>query len=388
MRVAFVHPDLGLGGAERLTIDAALSLQSLSHTPTIYTPHQDSTRTFPEVTPPNPQIPVRIIRPPFPRSFFRKFHAILAALRCAYCALYVCLFHRPEVAVVDIVSLPVIVFALFRVPVLFYCHYPDQLLATTLNPHAYHGKLQVFYRRVIDSLEAFALRFASSVVCNSRYTAHAYRKTFPRLQPPGVVYPCVNIPQLTQRAPTDTLLSINRYERKKQISLAIETLAVLRDQHSDADYRLVIAGGYDARIQENVEHYAELKQLVTNRGLEDKVDLLRNITVDRRRELMQTALAVLYTPRGEHFGIVPLEAMAEGVPVVAVRSGGPCESVEDGETGLLVEGSAVDFAKAVTRIRDEGVDMGSRGRERVKRYFSRQVLGREMQNEIVRIVER
>lgn len=163
---------------------------------------------------------------------------------------------------------------------------------------------------------------------------------------------------------------------------------MLRDRHRDVDYRLVIAGGYDARIPENVEHYEELKQLVRNRELEHSVDLLTNITVEKRNQLMQTALAVLYTPRGEHFGIVPLEAMAEGVPVVAVRSGGPCESVEHGETGFLVDGSAVDFAKAVRTIGEQGAAMGEKGRQRVRRYFSRQVLGREMQNEIVRIVDR
>ena len=46
---------------------------------------------------------------------------------------------------------------------------------------------------------------------------------------------------------------------------------------------------------------------------------------------------LLYTPENEHFGIVPVEAMYMGCIVFACNSGGPLESVADGETGFLLE---------------------------------------------------
>ncbi|KAI4191537.1 MAG: hypothetical protein LQ346_004751, partial [Caloplaca aetnensis] len=46
--IIFLHPDLGIGGAERLILDAALSLQSLGHVITIYTSHRDPTHCFDE----------------------------------------------------------------------------------------------------------------------------------------------------------------------------------------------------------------------------------------------------------------------------------------------------------------------------------------------------
>lgn len=56
----------------------------------------------------------------------------------------------------------------------------------------------------------------------------------------------------------------------------------------------------------------------------------------RQRSLLLAACTVvLYTPQNEHFGIVPLEAMASGRPVVACSSGGPLESVVHGSTGML-----------------------------------------------------
>ena len=51
-----------------------------------------------------------------------------------------------------------------------------------------------------------------------------------------------------------------------------------------------------------------------------------------RAYLFQSALCVVYTPPEEHFGTVPLEAMAAGTPVVAVASGGPLETIVNGKT--------------------------------------------------------
>ena len=64
-------------------------------------------------------------------------------------------------------------------------------------------------------------------------------------------------------------------------------------------------------------------------------------------DLLRSALCVAYTPHREHFGIVPLEAMYAGSPVVAVDSGGPRETVVHGVTGLLVDGTVGGFASAL-----------------------------------------
>lgn len=48
LSVAFVHPDLGIGGAERLVVDAAIGLQSLGHKIVMYTSHHDPKHCFNE----------------------------------------------------------------------------------------------------------------------------------------------------------------------------------------------------------------------------------------------------------------------------------------------------------------------------------------------------
>jgi glycosyltransferase involved in cell wall biosynthesis len=74
------------------------------------------------------------------------------------------------------------------------------------------------------------------------------------------------------------------------------------------------------------------------------------------RELYGRTTALLL-PGAEDFGIVPVEAQACGTPVVALRAGGACETVQDGVTGVLVDdGSAQGFAEGLARVRSLDFD--------------------------------
>jgi len=53
---------------------------------------------------------------------------------------------------------------------------------------------------------------------------------------------------------------------------------------------------------------------------------------------------MLYTPPVEHFGIVPCESMAVGVPVIAVDFAGPRETVKEGVTGFLLKSNPEDWS--------------------------------------------
>lgn len=210
-----------------------------------------------------------------------------------------------------------------------------------------------------------------------------------------MIYPCVANDKLTQRSQQKekqtpkTLISLNRYERKKNITLAVEAMAYLtRNEGLGKELRLVIAGGYDERLRENIEYFSELEELVKTNGLKDSVTLLRNVSDSERRNLLRTSLAVLYTPSNEHFGIVPLEAMALGVPVIATNTGGPTESIENGVTGYLCESTDKCFSDAIIRLLNDpalAMKMGNAGTERVTDLFSRTVMGVEFQNILVRL---
>lgn len=389
LRVAFVHPDLGLGGAERLIVDAALGLDSLGHTCTIYTPHLDRSRAFSQVV--SGEVRSKVVRVPISRSIFGRFQAICAALRCALVALWVALIHRPHVAVVDIVTLPAVVLSLFGVPTLFYCHYPDAMLAQTLNS-APPSLLKRVYRWFVDGLEATALAAAKSIAVNSQFTADAFAIAFPRAPIPDVVYPCTTTDMSTTNSNFEPkldseryILSLNRYERKKNVALAVMALSEMKTKN----VKLIIAGGYDERLIENVEYFKELNELAEARNVKERVTFVRNVSETERLRMLKEAECVLYTPTGEHFGIVPLEAMAAGTPVIAVDSGGPRETVQHSITGLLCEAEPHEFAKAVDILlsnTDKSRKMGEQGRKSVLTRFSRTAMARHFESLLLAIL--
>lgn len=148
----------------------------------------------------------------------------------------------------------------------------------------------------------------------------------------------------------------------------------------------MVAGGYDDRVAENVQHFAELKELAAQLGLGDCVTFLRSPSDSLKVALLRGSAAVLYTPSREHLGIVPVEAMYCCCPVIAVNSGGPLESVAGGETGFLCEPTAEAFSEAMQRLVREPQlrrDMGQAGRKRVQDKFSLQAFSDQLHGYIV-----
>ncbi|EDW17519.1 alpha-1,3/1,6-mannosyltransferase ALG2 [Drosophila mojavensis] len=395
VRVLFLHPDLGIGGAERLVVDAALALKERGHAVSFLTNHHDSTHCFKETA--DGSFPVQIVGDWLPRKLFGRFYAICAYVRMIYAAFYASFFmperKQVDVVICDLISVcvPILRLARHRPRVLFYCHYPDQLLSIR------EGLLKRLYRTPLNWLEEQTIGQADKVLVNSKFTLRVFQDTFRRLQVvPDVLYPSLHTQYFDQmerkleqrsalldepvhpRVPRNSFiyLDINRYERKKNHALALHSLNLLRDLLPLPDFkrcRLIIAGGYDTRCTENVEHFAELEQITADLHLEEHVVLLRSPTDEEKCNLLYSAHCLLYTPENEHFGIVPLEGMYFCKPVVALNSGGPTETVVHSSTGFLCENQDKSFAGAMHQLfTDEGLrsKMGEQGRKRVQQKFS------------------
>jgi alpha-1,3/alpha-1,6-mannosyltransferase len=268
--------------------------------------------------------------------------------------------------------------------VLFYCHFPDQLLAPR------RGGAHQPYRSLLARLEASGMRAADRVVVNSRFTESLVRRIFGPGIAPDLLYPAAvderdHLHDIAEnngeRVHTPTILSVNRFEKKKRLDLAIEALRLLRDRLPATVFetvQLVMTGAYDARIAEHREVLAELETLVQQHGLTEHVTLMPSCTEAQRRTWLAQCRCVIYTPPEEHFGLGPVEAMAAGRAVVGVASGGLLETVRHEETGLLCAPAADAFADALCRLilnPEEADRMGLAGRRHVSATFSRARFG-------------
>lgn len=85
--VLFIHPDLGIGGAERLVVDAALALKARRCKVQVWTAHYDVNHCFSETK--DSGIPIRCCGDWLPRSIFGKCFALCAYIRMIFLAFYI-----------------------------------------------------------------------------------------------------------------------------------------------------------------------------------------------------------------------------------------------------------------------------------------------------------
>ncbi|KAI6101835.1 glycosyltransferase family 4 protein [Pisolithus sp. B1] len=374
LRVAFVHPDLGI---------------ALGHCVDIYTSHHDEKHCFDETR--DGTLRVHHVVPPFPRSWRGKFHILFAHARQLHLTKFLlssCM-DKHDVFFVDQLSTCIPLLRLLGGKrVVFYCHFPDKLLA---NGAFVEGRVQKrsggilkrIYRYPMDWLEEVTTRQADIILANSRFTARvtmAYftsLKTTPKVTSADMTDP--DIVQVTSSRPT--LLSLNRFEMKKNAALAVEAVY---------DWSLLVrilgspivphnslshgTGGYDPRLEDNIRTLNNLVDLARTHNLTFKLtapskssacvpsfpgmqlhtlnQTSSSSSISRRdsdRQLLQapSTVTLLYTPANEHFGIGPVEGMLCWTACSGMRQRVWADTLED-----ICQLSEAERAALTRRCRD------------------------------------
>jgi glycosyltransferase involved in cell wall biosynthesis len=150
------------------------------------------------------------------------------------------------------------------------------------------------------------------------------------------------------------VLSVARLERNKRVELTVGAV-----QHFPPGISLVVVG--DGTHRSDVERIAE------ETGMSDRVTFLGAVSDDALVDLYRDALALIYVPFDEDYGLVTLEAFLAEKPVITARdSGGTLEFVEDGANGFIVAPDSKEIADAVARLAADHTlahALGHNGRE-------------------------
>jgi glycosyltransferase involved in cell wall biosynthesis len=213
-----------------------------------------------------------------------------------------------------------------------YCHTPMRYIWDLY--HDYYDKsnavVRFFMRLFVMRLRIWDVQTAENVNCfiaNSKFVARRIQQYYGRdslvVFPPVDIEKFLNVP----RTPDDYYLFFGQLTNYKRLDIAIKACIL-------AKRRLIIAGS-GAKVK-NIEN-----DLVEYKGsLSDKEIIL----------LLSRAKALLF-PGIEDFGIVPVEAMAAGCPVIAYRKGGALETVLENVTGIFFdEQSPEALAKAIMEL--------------------------------------
>ena len=135
--------------------------------------------------------------------------------------------------------------------------------------------------------------------------------------------------QLGVAAGERLLLAVGRIEPLKGFDILIRALAEMTERDG---VRLMIVGGDERAAAE----FARLREIAQEVGVSDRVELPGSIPHEQLSLYYNAAELVVIPSFYESFGLVALEAMASGVPVVASRVGGLTSTVADGRAGYLI----------------------------------------------------
>jgi D-inositol-3-phosphate glycosyltransferase len=177
-------------------------------------------------------------------------------------------------------------------------------------------------------------------------------------------------PARTHDAPR--ILTVSRLVPRKGIDTVVRALGRLAG-HAGPVPELVVAGGPTAATLDDDAEVARLRAIAAAEGVADRVHFVGRVSPAEMPGLLRSADIVACLPAYEPFGLVPLEAMACGRPVVAARVGGLVDTVVDGHTGLHVPpGDADAAARAIGSLLADparAARLGRAGRARAEARY-------------------
>lgn len=221
-----------------------------------------------------------------------------------------------------------------------YLWFYASLLAGIPYMHVQRNPLRLTLERRI------ALRHASAVVSNSRFTQSTL-PPLPETVRQAIIPPLVEIAAPPKRAKNDKAVIgfLSNMQKRKRPELFLEIARLLKN-HAPDQFKFIMAGAfyddYEARLKTLAQHYNLENDLTFTGFVNDPQKILAGFDI------------LIAPAENEAFGRVLVEAMALGVPVIASKSGGHVEIIEDGKTGFLcTPDEAQSFADKVITLQND-----------------------------------
>ncbi len=253
---------------------------------------------------------------------------------------------------------------------LWYCHTPPReiydksvsgLRKKGIGEHVMYKGLSKVYvnieRGILEKMEAIATNSANT---RERIKEALHKEA-------EVINPGIDYKAFSNKGDDRYFIYPSRIAEQKRQDYAIEAFSRFRKLGDYGNYKLILAGSMSERYPEFRKYYERLRAMRVR-----NVVFVPNPTDGQLADLYSKATAVLFTAINEDYGIVPLEGMASGKPVISVNEGGPRETLVEGKTGFLV-GTTEDMAKRMQYIAERpkiAEGMGRNGRRRVAERYS------------------
>ncbi|HEX6848656.1 MAG TPA: glycosyltransferase family 4 protein [Chitinophagaceae bacterium] len=227
--------------------------------------------------------------------------------------------------------------------IVWHCHEPSAFIHSNAWINAIHNPLMRLGAKLanpfLKRVDLYLEKKNNLVYCNSKFVMTEYEKVY-KGRANALIYPPIIIKNISPNPNRKKqILSVSRLTKFKQVDILIDAFVLISKKFPD--YHLIIIG--EGEEKEN------LRNKIIEHNQESKIHLVGKISNIELEEYFLTSKATVMCSENEPFGLVPVESMMYGTPVIAHNSGGPKETIVHEKTGLLFHNKD-DLTKALEKI--------------------------------------
>ena len=247
-----------------------------------------------------------------------------------------------------------------NIPKVFITHHPDAF-DFYKEFSVKNNRLNYFYSPFKKIVEESVMRHSDVLIAlNKDIRDYLHGKGFMNV---CVIPNAVDVAKSTNKRDDNFILYAGGFRKVKGIDYLIEAFSGICDDHS-TDLLLIGSGPDEER----------LKKIVASKNLNDRVHFIPMVGKDKLREYLSKCSVFVLPSLFETFGIVTIEAMASGKPVIASDIPGPQDVITQGYDGFLFEKGNVDELKKYLELclSDEKLrrNMGKNARRTVEERYT------------------
>jgi glycosyltransferase involved in cell wall biosynthesis len=183
------------------------------------------------------------------------------------------------------------------------------------------------------------------------------------------------------------VLFVGRLEKRKGLETLFKAIPLVLEEVPDAQFHIV---GKDTNLAPNGGSYRDYLLQNLDKKYHKNVRFVGYVNDNELKDFYRNCDIFVAPSLYESFGLIYLEAMAWGKPVIGCDVGGVPEIVEDGETGILIPPEDENaLAEAIINLKDEKLraKMGEQARKKIKERYTREKMAlnsSEIYREIVK----